>query len=49
MRAWSSVREGLVLMQSKTMEEQLRQPLFWNPSVNDGRTMPKKSDDEESG
>ena len=28
MRAWSSLREGLVLMQLKTMEEQLRQPLF---------------------
>ena len=33
MKPWSSLREGLVLMQPKTMEEQLRQPLFWNPRI----------------
>ena len=33
MKAWSSVREGLVLMQPKTLEEQLGQPLFWNRSA----------------
>ena len=33
MRASSSVREGLVLMQPKTLEEQLRQLMFWNPGI----------------
>ena len=33
MRAWSSLREGLVLIQPKTMDEQLRQLLFWNPRI----------------
>ena len=44
MRAWSSLREGLVLMQPKTMEEQLRQPLFWNPGIKseDGMMLGQK-------
>ena len=33
MKAWSSLREGLVLMQPKMLDEQLRQPLFWNPRI----------------
>ena len=33
MKAWSSLREGLVLMQPKTLDEQRRQPLFWNPRI----------------
>ena len=33
MKAWSSLREGLVLMQLKTLEEHLRQPQFWNTKI----------------
>ena len=41
MKAWSSLREGLVLMQPKTLDEQLRQPLFWNPRIRseDGKML----------
>ena len=44
MMAWSSVREGLVLMHPKTLEEQLRQPLFWNPRIRseDGMMLGQK-------
>ena len=33
MKAWSSLREGLILMQPKTLDEQRQQPLFWNPRI----------------
>ena len=44
MMAWSSVREGLVLMHPKTLEEQLGQPLFWNPRIRseDGMMLGQK-------
>ena len=39
MKAWSSVREGLVLMHPKTLKEQLQQPLFWNPRIRSEDSM----------
>ena len=33
MKAWSSLREGLVLMQPKMLDEQLQELLILNPRI----------------